>query len=191
MNEIPEISNAREGIRDRIRRWQLSYYVEFNPHDEELLTTVHNFSQQARILIEKNNKDAHQAIAQVVGSGAGISKKSLTHFLMPYYMFKPHKLADRFKGKEPALCLDRALMGHLIFEDLGKKGSKVVSFISPDTSIYSFGLTHDGQILTLEEGRWTKVEAFQRVLQSKGKSKQLHNVYPTLSVKEILLGESP
>ena len=174
-----------EGVREKIRRWELSPLVKFGPRDKELRQKVESLALEAKARSEVLEKEGEGGIDEAVREVLRGKKETLWKLLSPGYWVGSHSLVDRF-GEEPANCLDRSLMGHLVFEELGIKGSKVVGFISPDTGIPSFGLVRGERILTLEEIRWIETDKFKRVLRLKGKSDRLHNVYPPQSVREVV-----
>ena len=97
-----------------------------------------------------------------------------------------HRLIEAFKTRDVAACYDVSLMIHLVLEEMGKQGSHVVGFLSMDSKLPSFGVVHEGEIFTLEKHDWNRVEAFQRLLRSENTGDRLHNIYPPLTMKELL-----
>lgn len=174
-------------FRSKLRRWELSWYVKFDEKDEKLSSMVSRFANEARQYAEKSNgQSLKESVEYVVNNNSLRGFLSLRHWLIPTTYIISHDLADRFEGDVPALCLDRALMAHLIFEKLGQSGSRVVGFKSPETRVPSFGVSLDSEILTMEQGRWIPEEKFKRILRMNNTPDHLHNIFPVLSMRALV-----
>lgn len=188
--------NARDwyhqGLRERLRRLEMSAVVEFGPNDESLKAMISRLAERAQELLEQSDKlDMKAAVATAVREQIEkIHNRScmdaICKALDPRAWVGRHRLVEAFESRDVTACYDVALMVHLILEELGSTGSHVVGFPSPTSRLPSFGVLHEGEIFTFQKRDWNSADSFRRLLRSEGMSDRLHNIYPPLALSELV-----
>lgn len=160
---------------EKLRRAALYPYVHFGPRDRQLQEAVDIFATRADKYMNDYGADAASAVVLVVGENIPAKSDLIGQCSLNMNIIKPHRLVERFDQGEVPVCLDVALMSHLVWERLGVEGTHIVAYMEQGKP--SFAPVSGSSIFLYDSRRWRNFDAFERYLSNVGRP-LLKGIYP-------------
>lgn len=179
------ISLSKTGVMELAKAFAVGGVVSFRKSDRELQSQILNFSEESLRLLETQGLSEEEAVMKTIKSNIAErlgdknkDEKMSDAMFGGIAFYLPHRLADSYKGHSSPSCIDFALMNHLVLENMGHTGSRVVVF-RDDSDLPTFALTYKGRILTYEQKKWEDLEKFRRSRRIANKQDKIFNIYPS------------